>query len=166
MADYLRRTDPQRADLLLRAIRLSREARVSDQMTRVVKLLESEQFGSGRRSARTMCSPTCRRFCGCSKAMGFSMKTAWSRPGSRTCSKDLGKLLGKEKDLRAKTERGEDADRLAKAQTQVAKETKDLENKIDAQDAAKNSGQGKPGEGKPGQGKPGEGKPGDKQARR
>src|SRR5690606_8879772 len=72
--------------------------------------------------------------------------------------KDLGKLLGKERDLRAKTERGEDAARLAEAQAKIAKETKDLENKIDSQDAAKN---GKPGDPKAGDPKPGDPKGGD-----
>ena len=163
MADYLRKTDPAKADILVRAIRLSKETRVSDQMNRVVQLLEGEQFGSAiERQDDVLASLHAMLKLLNSEGRTEELKAEQAR--IKDLLKDLGKLLGKEKDLRAKTERGEDAERLAKAQAKVAKETKDLENKIDGQDAAKNA-EGKPGEGKPGEKKPGESKPGEKQTR-
>ncbi len=158
MADYLRKTDPAKADILVRAIRLSKEARLSDQMNRVVQLLEGEQFGSAvERQDDVLASLHAMLKLLNSEGRIDDLKAEQAR--IKDLLKDLGKLLGKEKDLRAKTERGEDAKRLADAQAKVAKETKDLENKIDGQDAAKNAG--KPGEGKPGEKKPGESKPGE-----
>ena len=158
MADYLRKTDPQKADLLMRAIRHSKEDRLSDQMNRVVQLLESEQFGvATERQDEVLVSMQAMLKLLQSDGIIVELKAEQER--IKDLLKDLGKILGKEKDLRAKTERGEDPNRLADAQAKVAEETKNLENKIDGQDAQKNAG--KPGESKPGESKPGESKPGE-----
>ena len=45
LAEYTRKTDPDRADLLLRAIGKSRESRVNPQMEMIVSLLNTKQFG-------------------------------------------------------------------------------------------------------------------------
>lgn len=158
MADYLRETDPAKADIIIRAIRLSRENRVSDQMSRVVQLLENEQFGvASERQDDVLASM--QALLKLLQSEGILDNNRAEQERIKDLLKDLGKILGKEKDLRAKTERGEDANRLADAQAKVAQETKDLENKIDGQDASKNAG--KPGESKPGESKPGESKPGE-----
>ena len=46
MADILGREDPERADLLRRAISKGREQRIGDRIDGVVKLLESKEFGT------------------------------------------------------------------------------------------------------------------------
>src|SRR5579872_2349262 len=43
MAEYLRKTEPERADLLIRAIGKSKEDRVSLQMDQIMDLLKNEQ---------------------------------------------------------------------------------------------------------------------------
>ncbi len=45
MAEYLRKTEPERADLLIRAIGKSKEDRVSLQMDQIMDLLKNEQLG-------------------------------------------------------------------------------------------------------------------------
>ncbi len=45
MAEYLRKTEPERADLLIRAIGRSKENRISQQMEAITQLLKKEQFG-------------------------------------------------------------------------------------------------------------------------
>ncbi len=45
MAEYLRKTEPERADLLIRAIGKSKEDRVGMQMDQILELLKSDQFG-------------------------------------------------------------------------------------------------------------------------
>ena len=45
MAEYLRKTEPERADLLIRAIGRSKETRISQQMEAISQLLKKEQFG-------------------------------------------------------------------------------------------------------------------------
>src|SRR5580704_8437487 len=45
MAEYLRKTEPERADLLIRAIGKSKENRISQQMEAITQLLKKEQFG-------------------------------------------------------------------------------------------------------------------------
>src|SRR5579872_7252315 len=45
MAEYLRKTEPERADLLIRAIGRSKETRISQQMDAITQLLKKEQFG-------------------------------------------------------------------------------------------------------------------------
>jgi hypothetical protein len=78
--------------------------------------------------------------------------------------KDVNKLIGKEKDVRAATERGSSTDRSAEQQKNVSEETKQTIEKIAAQDASKKAEEdsknsSKPSEAKP---KPGnEGKPQD-----
>ncbi len=158
MADYLRKTDPAKADIVLRVIRKSKETRVSDQMNRVVQLLENEQFGAATERQDSVLADM-QALLRLLRSDGILDENRAEQARIKDLLKNVDKLIGKEKDLRAKTERGENADRLADAQAKVAKETKDLENKIDAQDAAKNAG--KPGESKPGESKPGESKPGE-----
>ncbi|MCA9070208.1 MAG: hypothetical protein KDA84_14845, partial [Planctomycetaceae bacterium] len=118
MADYLRKTDPEKADLLVRAIRESREKRISDQMTRVVTLLESKQFGpaTDRQDDVLVSMQALLRLL---SSDGILDSNRAEQERIKDLLKDLGKLLGKEKDLRAKTERGEEANRLADAQAKV-----------------------------------------------
>ena len=45
MAEYLRKTEPERADLLVRAIGKSKEDRIGLQMEQIMDLLKNEQLG-------------------------------------------------------------------------------------------------------------------------
>ena len=45
MAEYLRKTEPERADLLVRAIGKSKEDRIGLQMEQIMDLLKNDQLG-------------------------------------------------------------------------------------------------------------------------
>jgi uncharacterized low-complexity protein len=164
MAEYMRKTDPERADLLIRAIAKSKSTRITQQMQQIAKLLDgqSAQYGEaiGRQQDVVLHLQSLLKLLQSENAREKNLK---EQARIKDLIKDLTKVIGKEKDVRAGTERREDAGDLERKQKKVAEEARRLANKIDGQDAARNGepGEGKPGEGKPGEGKPGEGKPGE-----
>ena len=157
MAEYMRKADPERADLLIRAIGKSKEDRINQQMLRIVELLEKDQLGDAverqgglvaqLQSLLTLLQSEDRR-----------SEIEKEKARIQDLIKALNRLIGKEKDVRAATERGENPDGIAGKQENVKKETGDLVKKIDGQDAERNRDK-KPAEGKPSEGKPSEGKP-------
>ena len=164
MAEYMRKTDPERADLLIRAIAKSKSSRITQQMEQISKLLDeqSAQYGEaiGRQQEVVGHLQSLLKLLQSENAREKNLK---EQARIKDLIKDLSKVIGKEKDIRAGTERGDDAGDLERKQRKVADEARRLANKIDGQDAARNGepGEGKPEEEKPGEGKPGEGKPGE-----
>jgi len=159
MAKYMQKTDPAKADLLLRAIKSAQEEQLGGRMQTIVQLLEGGELGDAvERQGELVGSLKALLKLLQSEDRMSDLEREKAR--IKDLLKDLGKLINKQKTNRAQNERGEDAKRVADAQAKIAEATKRFENKIDAQDAQKN-GEGKPGEGKPGEGKPGEGKPGE-----
>ena len=163
MAKYLQKTDRQKADLLLRAIRKAQEEQLSGRMQTIVRLLEGGELGDAveRQGDLVDSLKALLRLLQSEDRMSDLER---EKARIKDLIKDLSKLINKQKTNRAQNERGEDANRVADAQKKIAEATKRLEEKIDRQDAARNAarnGEGKPGEGKPGEGKPGEGKPGE-----
>ncbi|WP_240928192.1 hypothetical protein [Thalassoroseus pseudoceratinae] len=179
MAEYLQRTDPDRAELLVRAIRMSREQRISNQMDSIVDLLESTEFGEAIERQDSVLSEM-QALLKLLTSENRSAEIKAEQERIKDLLKDLKVIADKEFHIRSQTERGEDTERLAEAQGKIAKQTQDLIEKIDQQDAAKNAeqdgkegeGEGKPGDKKdgdsndgdkkPGDGEPKDGKPGDK----
>ncbi len=164
MAEYLRRTDPDRAELLVRAIRMSREQRISDQMDSIVDMLESTQFGPAIERQDSVLSEM-QALLKLLTSENRSAEIKAEQERIKDLLKDLKVIADKEFHIRSQTERGEDTERLAEAQGKIAKQTQDLIEKIDRQDAEKNAeqnGSDNQGDNKPGEGKPGDGKPGDK----
>ncbi len=140
MAEQMRKTDPDRAELIFRALSKSQEDRVSGQMKVIEELLTKKQFGSaiGRQDDLT-------------KSLFALLELLQSenrlneidaeRKRIEALLKDVNKLIGKEKDARAATERGADADKAAGQQKDVSDETKKVAEKIDKQDAQKRAEQ-------------------------
>src|SRR5712691_9391249 len=139
MAEILRKQDPERADLLFRALGKSQESRVEDQMNLIFSLLNKEQPQLGEAIERQ-------------EELVAQLKTLLELLQSedrrseiekeklrlQELLKDINKLLGKEKDVRAGTERGDDPKKLADKQAEIEKQAGNLEQKIDKQDAEKN----------------------------
>ena len=110
MAEYLRKTDPERADLLIRAISKSKGTRITQQMVKISELLNDStpQFGDALSRQEVVV--------GHLKAILQLLQSEDQRERNKKeqarikdIIKDLKKLLGKEKDVRAGTERGDDA---------------------------------------------------------
>ena len=159
MAQYMRKTDPERADLLFRAIKQSKGGQVPQVMRQIIALLERNSLGDAvERQAELVVQ--LRALLKLLQSEDRMSELEKEKLRIKDLLRDLHHIIGKEKDVRAGTGRGENADKLAGKQGKVAGDAKRLVNKIDSQDAKRNAGdEGKPGEEKPGEGKPGEGKP-------
>ncbi len=139
MAEILRKQDPERADLLFRALGKSQETRIEDQMNLIFTLLNKEQPQLGEAIDRQ------EELVGQLKNLLDLLQSEDRRSEIekeklrlQELLKDINKLIGKEKDIRAGTDRGDDTKKLADKQGDAAKQADQLGKKIDKQDAEKN----------------------------
>lgn len=185
IAETLRKTDPERADLLIRAIGKSTEDRISQQMLDLVQLLrENKQLGDViDRQGELVTQLHSLLDLLLSEDRQKELKEEQAR--IKKYIEEVNKIIAREKANRADTERGAPADEVAGQQKKIAEQTDKLGKQMSKDDAAKEarsqsksgkSGEkskegksqegkdgeeGQPSEGKPGEGKPGEGKPAD-----
>ena len=171
MAQYLQKTEPERAELLRRAFGKSREAGLARRMQSIMENLKSDQMGDALDQQAELVAQL-QTLLTLLQSEDAARRDRAEAARLKDLIKRLNRIIGDQKDNRAGTERGDDLKRLAGRQGQIAGDTKRLQNKIAGQDAARNakknegkpgdgqSGKGKPGKGKPGAGKPGAGKPG------
>lgn len=137
LAEHLRKTDPDRANLLFRAIGKSKEGRISDQLKQVVDLLKKEQLGDaldGQQSAVEQMLLVLQLL------QSEDRKSEIEREKERIAGliKDVDKLVLKQTDVRAATERNGNAGNLKDKQQQVSDATQKILDKIDQQDAERN----------------------------
>ena len=136
LSEYLRKTDPARADLLVRAIGKSKEGRIPEQLEYLTKLLKKDQLGDAvERQEALIAEMQAMLELLISEARKDEIESEKKRV--QDLIKDVTKLLGAESDARADTERGGNSADLQKRQKQVADSTEKLTKKIDSQDAAK-----------------------------
>lgn len=136
LSEYLRRTDPARADLLVRAIGKSKEGRIPEQLEYLTKILKKDQLGDAVDRQETLIAEMKAMLeLLISEARKDEIETEKKRV--QDLIKDVTKLLSAENDARADTERGGKSSELQKRQKQVSDSTEKLTKKIDAQDAAK-----------------------------
>lgn len=167
MAEILRKQDPERADLLFRALGKSQESRIEDQMSLIFALLNKEQPQLGEAIDRQEeLLGQLKNLLDLLQSEDRRSEIEKEKQRLQDLLKDINKLIGKEKDIRAGTERGDDTKKLADKQGDAAKQADQLGQKIDQQDAEKN-GEVKPSSKsqKPDDSKNGEQKPGDKDAK-
>ncbi len=170
IAEALRRTDPDRADLLLRAIGKSKEDRISQQMVDLVQILkENKQLGDAiERQGDVVSQLHSLLDLLLSEDRQKELKEEQAR--IKKYIEEVNKIIAKEKANRADTERGAPADEVAGQQKKIADQTEGLGKQISRDDAAREakgksagakSSDGKTPDGKSGNPKPDEGKPGD-----
>lgn len=135
LAEQTRLKDPERAELLYRARGSSQEQRLLSNMQRIAEILKSEEPQYGAASDRQ-------------KAIVAELQTILkllqsldSRDRVKTeiarleaILKDTNRLIARQKDVRADTQRGRDASKLQGDQQDVANEASELAEKIDEQD--------------------------------
>ena len=137
IAESLRKTDPDRADLLLRAIGKSKEDRISQQMTDLVQLLrDNKQLGDAIERQGDVVT-NCMRCSICFSAKTGRKSSRKNRHASRGTSKKSTSIIAKEKANRADTERGAPADEVAGQQKKIADQTGNLGKQMAKDDAAK-----------------------------
>jgi hypothetical protein len=165
IAEALRKTDPDRADLLIRAIGKSKEDRISQQMNELVQLLkENKQLGDAiERQGDVVTQLHALLDLLLSEDRQKELKEEQAR--IKKYIDEVNKIIAREKANRADNERGAPAEEVAGQQKKIADQTEGLGKQMAKDDAAKQAkagakqGKGKPDAGKPGEGKPGEGKP-------
>ncbi len=173
LSEYLRKSDPSRAELLVRAIGKSKEGRIPEQLQHLTELLKKDQLGDAVERQEFVVAELQTLL---ELLMSEARKDDLEREKKRIQEliKDVSKLIGKETDARAETERGGKPSDLQNQQKQVTESTQKLIQRIESQDAAKKTGKtekganatkpsGKPDEQAPDQDeqKPGDPDPGD-----
>ncbi len=162
MAEQMRKSDPDRAELIFRTLSKSQEDRVIGQMRTIEELLSKQKFGDSVTRQEDL-AKTLYGLLELLQSENRLNEIDAERKRIEALLKDVNKLIGKEKDVRAATERGTDAERAGDQQKDVSDETKKTIDKINKQDAQKRAEKEKDskGESKPGDSKSGDSKPGD-----
>lgn len=144
LSEYLRKTDPARAELLVRAIGKSKEGRIPEQMKHLTDLLKKDQLGDAVERQELVVTELQSLL---ELLMSEARKDDLEREKKRIQEliKDVNRLIGKETDARAQTERGGNNNDLQNQQKQVADSTQKLVQRIEAQDAAKKAGKNEKG---------------------
>jgi hypothetical protein len=165
IAESLRKTDPERADLLFRAIGKSNGDRIGSQLNELVQLLrDNKQLGDAiDRQADVVTHMHALLDLLLSEDRQKELKEEQAR--IKKYIEEVNKIIAKEKANRADTERGAPADEVAGQQKKIADQAGNLGKQISKDDEArqakaqsKSSGQSK--EGRPEDGKQPPGKPG------
>ncbi len=154
LAEYTRRTDPDRAELLIRVRRESTSRRISAQMERVVESLTPSDegdvlFGDALSRQEELLADL--------SALLALLQSEDERDRIdaeiariQDLLKDTNRIIGQQKDVRADTERGGDPQDLQSDQQKVAEDADRLAEKIDQQDAERRAeDSGEPREGEP-----------------
>jgi hypothetical protein len=138
MAEQLRKADPERAELLFRTHSKSQQERVIGQMRMVHELLagKNPQFGDSIQRQEQLVTSLVTLLDLLQSENRISEIEA-ERARVKEILKNVNKLIGKEKDVRANTERGSDPNKSAKDQENVAKDAKQLIDDVKEQDAKK-----------------------------
>jgi hypothetical protein len=138
MAEYLRKTEPERADLLIRAIGKSKEDRVALQMDQIMDLLKNEQLGDAISREEHLVS-NLKGLLELLQSEDRRHQLEEQKKYLESVNQEIGKLSIREKELRRSTEKGGQLGRLADRQSKIGNDTKLLLEKIEKQDATKNS---------------------------
>lgn len=154
LAEYLRQTDPDRAELLVRALGKSKETRIPDQLQELVNLLDRGQLGDALDGQESVIEQMQMVLI---LLQSEDRQSELEREQQRIMAlvRDVDKLIGKQIDARAATERGMPSDRAADQQQKVSEQTQQVVEKIQAQDAEKAGKQPGSESGKPQQGSKG-----------
>jgi hypothetical protein len=144
MAEYLRKTEPERADLLIRAIGKSKEDRVSLQMDQIMDLLKNDQLGDAIGREEHLVS-NLKGLLELLQSEDRRHQLEEEKKYLESVNQEVNKLSIREKELRRATEKGGQLGRLADRQSKIGNDTKSLLQKIDKQDATRNAANPKNG---------------------
>lgn len=138
MAEQLRKADPERAELLFRTHSKSQQERVIGQMRMIHELLagKNPQFGDSIQRQEQLVASLVTLLDLLQSENRISEIEA-ERARVKEILKNVNRMIGKEKDVRANTERGADPTKSASDQEKVANDAKELIEKIKNQDEAK-----------------------------
>ncbi len=138
VAEYLRKTDPERADLLVRAIGKSKETRLPDQFEHLVNLLKQDQLGDAVQEQEQVVV-VLEGLLNLLQSEDRKADLEQEKQRLKDLIKDVDRLIDRQTDLRAQTERKDHPQGLEQTQKKLAEEAERLVDKIDGQDSARNS---------------------------
>jgi hypothetical protein len=153
VAEYLRKTDPERADLLVRPIGKSKETRLNDQFQALVNLLKQDQLGDALEEQQHVVV-LMQGLLELLQSEDRKDEIEKEKQRIHALLKELGKLIDIQTDVRSDTERKENPKNLENRQAKLADDAQKLADKIASQDAAKaaaKAAQGKAGKPSDGQ---------------
>jgi hypothetical protein len=142
MAEYLRKTEPERADLLIRAIGKSKEDRVGLQMDQILELLKNDQLGDAIGQQEHLVA-NLKGLLELLQSEDRRHQLDEEKKWIELLHKEVGKLSVREKELRRLTEGGGKLGPLSERQSKIGRDAKSLVEKIDKQDATRNASNGK-----------------------
>jgi hypothetical protein len=157
-------SNPQRAALLMQALRQSKDRLTTVKLNSVVKLLSQEQLNRALENQREAHGDM-RAMLELLLSENRSDRLKREQDRVREYIKEVERIIRLQKSVQGRTEGGGDPSDLSKDQEKVAGRTGDLAQTIRENEEGGRQGQGQ-GEGQPGEGQPGEGQPGEGQARR
>ena len=165
MARYLRKTEPERADLLVRALNRSREERLEVRLAAVADLLRSDaaagltpNFGDAIEEQQNLVRGM-RAVLGLLRSEDRREEIDSEQERLQALVKDLGRLIGDQKAAEAANRRGESAERVAGKQSDVTDRTGDLLDRVKEADAAGETPEEAEGEGRNTDGEQTDGEP-------
>lgn len=161
IAEAQRRTDPERADLLIRAIGKSKEERISQQMADLIQLLrENKQLGDAIERQEDLVTHLHSLLdLLLSEDRQKELKEEQAR--IKKYIEEVNKIIAKEKANRADTERGAPTDEIAGMQKKIADQAGNLGKQMAKDDEAKQARAKDKGDGKKSGDKSADGKPDD-----
>jgi hypothetical protein len=138
MAEQLRKADPERAELLFRTHSKSQQERVIGQMRIIQELLagKTPQYGDSIQRQEELVASLVALLDLLQSENRISEIEA-ERARVQEILKNVNKLIGKEKDVRANTERGADPNKSANEQDDISKDAGKLIDDVKQQDVAK-----------------------------
>ncbi len=150
-------TNPQRAALLLNALRQSKENLTAVKLDSLVRLIGQEQLNRALENQREVHGEM-KALLELLLSENRSDRLQRDQDRFREYIKEVERLLRLQRSVQGRTEGGGDPLQLADDQGKIAERTGDLADRIRENEEG---GDGQPGEGEPGDGEPGDGEPGD-----
>ncbi|QDU01384.1 hypothetical protein V6x_10640 [Gimesia chilikensis] len=137
LGEYMKKTDPARADLLFRAFGQSKQNQMTVEMQRVLQMLQDGQLGEAVERQENLLQ-NMQALLALLQSEDRMSEVEKEKERLQNLLKDVNRLIGQERDVRAATERGGNPADLQDKQQKTADNAKKLEAKIDQQDAEKN----------------------------
>ncbi|OYW23990.1 MAG: hypothetical protein B7Z55_02970 [Planctomycetales bacterium 12-60-4] len=134
LKEYLRKSDPDRAELLDRALTQSKQTLIPDQLTELTTLLEREQLGDAIEGQVAVIDQM-KRILQLLQSEDRQSELEKEQQRIQALVRDVDKLISKQTDARAITERKGASGESADQQQKVAEQTQQVLDKIKAQDA-------------------------------
>lgn len=137
LGEYMKKTDPARADLLFRAFGQSKQKQMTVEMQQVLQMLQKGQLGDAVERQEILVK-NMQALLALLQSEDRMSEVEKEKQRIQDLLKDVNRLMGQEKDVRAATERGGKQADLKEKQKQTANNAQKLIDKIDKQDAEKN----------------------------